>query len=67
MLWSAEYSSSYLGFILRPEGMNIQNEDLYLLHSMVYREQFANFNGILYFYVLLSSWTDQEPALVSFE
>ena len=66
MLWSAVYSSSYLGFILRPVDMNIQNKDLYLLHSMIYREQFANYDGISYFSVLLSSWTDQETALVSF-
>ena len=67
MLWSAVYSSSYLGFILRPVDMNIQNKDLYLLHSMIYHEQVTNLNGTLYFSVLLSSWTDQETALFSFE
>ena len=56
MLWSAVYSSSYLGFILRPVVMNIQNKDLYLLQSMIYHEQFANFDGICYFSVPLSSW-----------
>ena len=47
--------------------MNIQNKDLYLFHSMIYHEQFANFDGVLYFSILLSSWSDQETALVSFE
>ena len=51
---------------LRPVDMNIQNKDLYLLQSMIYHEKLSNFDGI-FFSVLLSSWTDQETTLVSFE
>ena len=42
MLWLAVYSSSYLGFTLQPVDMNIQNEDLYFLHSMISHKQFSN-------------------------
>ena len=53
MVWSAVYSSSYLGFIL-PVDMNIQNKNLYLLHSMIYHDHFVNFDGISYFFGPLS-------------